>query len=155
MVGPLTFIDVDDRTIAYLTVGGRHTEDLRRWCPGFPDWCNAHLWRNLSGRYRVIRALTSDVRMGGRGFVILDMRARRIVSLFVYAPYRRQGVGTALMRRALGVLGTPRPGICVPKALLGDWSPLLDRFGFERTYDSPRDDDGVDVHFNESSQVGL
>lgn len=86
MAGPLTFIDVDDRTIAYLTVGGRHTEDLRRWCPGSPDWCNAHLWRNLSGRYRVIRALTSDVRMDGRGFVILDMRARRIVSLFVYAP---------------------------------------------------------------------
>ncbi len=105
---------------------------FRRYYPNFDMWYRTKILPNLGSTRWILKA-TSQGKKAGLCIVKDDGIEKKICSLRVDIRHRGQGVGTALIESAIDLLGDEKPLITVPQEVMPSLSPLLSKFGFEKT----------------------
>lgn len=105
---------------------------LREDYPGFEKWLKRVFIEIPLGRRVVVLDTDNGVI---RGLAILKNTTgeKKVCTLRVGEKYRRQGIGTRLLRESYRILGTDRPLLTVSERNIDSFMPFLAKEGFELT----------------------
>ena len=106
------------------------TQSIGGIYPNYRDWYYNTFLEDLKRGNRSYAIATHHTIIAGCCLMKHTSDEKKICTLFVHPEYRRQGVGTDLMRVALEELG-PNSFLTVSMGRLSSFIPFLDRFGFQ------------------------
>lgn len=101
-----------------------------RFYPNFDEWFMQKVVPNLGTTRRIFLANIGK-EIAGICIVKNCQQEKKICSLRVFEPYRRQGVGTALVKHALTFLGDNYPFVTVPEESLPQYESFFQSFNFQ------------------------
>ena len=106
-----------------------YLDTFTKFYPDFDEWFTMKVVPNL-GTTRKIFLAQIDKNVSGICIIKNSEFEKKICSLRVFESYRRQGVGTALIKHAIVALEDSHPLITVPEESLAMYKPLFNKFHF-------------------------
>ncbi len=104
---------------------------LRRSYPKFQDWLNRKVIPQLGKIRKIIIAQNEKKTIVGIMILKNTCAEKKICTLWVHRDYQKNGIGTALMERAIRELQTSRPLITMSQESYAEFLPLMRKFHFE------------------------
>ena len=104
---------------------------LRRNYPNFQEWINQKVIAQLGKTRKIIIALSGQKTIAGVMILKNTVFEKKICTLWVHKEYRKNGIGTALMRYAIKELGTKYPLITMSQESYIEFLPLMKKFNFQ------------------------
>jgi len=98
--------------------------------PNYRNWYYHTFLEDLKQGHRLYAIATHHMVITGCCLMKNTANEKKICTLFVGPQYRRQGIGSDLVRSALTELG-PHPFLTVSDGQLSTFIPFLSRFGFQ------------------------
>ena len=106
------------------------TQSIGGIYPNYRDWYYNTFLEDLKRGNRSYAIATHHTIIAGCCLMKHTSDEKKICTLFVGPQYRRQGIGSDLVRSALTELG-PHPFLTVSDGQLSTFVPFLSRFGFQ------------------------
>ena len=106
------------------------TRSLGNSYPNYQNWYHRTFLEDLKKGNRLYAVAAHHQTVAGCCLMKNTPHEKKICTFFVAPQYRRQGIGTDLLRAALKELG-PHPFLTVPLSKVDVFTPFLGRFGFQ------------------------
>lgn len=105
--------------------------DLRGDYPGFTPWYFDTVVPGVQHGDREIVVAGSEREIHGIAIVKNTLAEKKVSTLWVAPPFRKAGIGKALLIKSFDLLDTQHPLMTIPQRHVPQFQSLLDYFGFE------------------------